>query len=74
MNDMHEQLPHSGKIKLYKDDKGWGFIENNDGGDDVFFHISACGNLEVRVGMKVDFSVTTGNDGRTKAGQVVASG
>lgn len=74
MSDVHAQLPHSGKIKMFKDDKGWGFIENSEGGDDTFFHVSACGNLEPRVGMKVDFSIEKGRDGRMKAGQVVAAG
>lgn len=31
----------AGKIKLFKEDKGYGFIKL-DNGDDVFFHKTAC--------------------------------
>ena len=58
-----------GKIKMYNEDKGFGFIRPDDGSNDVFFHVSSLREGdEVTVGKAVTFE--TGVDpksGKTKA-------
>jgi CspA family cold shock protein len=52
----------TGKVKWFNATKGFGFIEPDAGGKDVFVHISAVersGMDELREGQKVSFDVTT---------------
>jgi CspA family cold shock protein len=59
----------SGKIKMFNDDKGFGFIKPADGGDDVFFHVSALrGGDEITVGKAVTFEIGVDpKSGKSKA-------
>lgn len=55
-----------GKIKRITD-RGFGFIETSDGGDqDLFFHMSACSGVEfddLTEGQKVEFDIGQGPKG-----------
>jgi cold shock protein len=59
----------TGKIKMFNQDKGFGFIQPDDGGNDVFFHVSALKDGDdISQGKTVSFE--TGVDkksGKTKA-------
>jgi CspA family cold shock protein len=54
-----------GTVKWFSDDKGFGFIEREDG-DDVFVHFSAIqgsGFKTLAEGAKVEFEITQGQKG-----------
>jgi cold shock protein len=59
----------TGKIKMFNEEKGFGFIQPDDGGVDVFFHVSALRDGEdISKDKAVNFE--TGVDpksGKTKA-------
>ena len=62
-----------GTVKWFNAEKGFGFIEREDG-DDVFVHFSAIqgeGYRTLEEGQAVEFEVTTSDDGRTQASNVV---
>jgi cold shock protein len=55
-----------GTVKWFNADKGFGFIQPDDGGADVFAHysnIAAQGFRELKEGQKVEFDVTQGQRG-----------
>lgn len=56
----------NGTVKWFNDDKGYGFIEQEDGGGDVFVHFSAIngtGRRTLYEGQKVSMEVTQGQKG-----------
>jgi CspA family cold shock protein len=55
-----------GKVKWFNESKGFGFIEKNDGGADVFVHYSAVqagGFKTLTEGQSVSFDVVAGAKG-----------
>lgn len=56
-----------GKIKWFSEDKGYGFIEREDGGEDVFLHYSELkeqrGFKTIEEGARVEFEVEPGPKG-----------
>jgi CspA family cold shock protein len=58
-----------GTVKFFNTQKGYGFIQPNDGGPDVFVHISAVersGMTTLKEGQKVSFDTIT-ERGKTAA-------
>ena len=60
----------TGTVKWFNATKGFGFIEPESGGQDVFLHISAverAGLESPPEGQKVEYDLESGRDGRTSA-------
>jgi CspA family cold shock protein len=55
-----------GTVKWFNAEKGFGFIQQDDGGADVFAHyskIATQGYRELQEGQRVSFDVTSGQKG-----------
>ncbi len=64
----------TGTVKWFNESKGFGFLSQDDGGDDVFVHFSAIsgdGFKTLSEGQKVTFEVEQGPKG-PQASSVVA--
>ena len=63
-----------GTVKWFNAEKGYGFIANDNGGEDVFVHFSAIigqGYKSLAEGQKVTFEVETdARNGKLKAANV----
>ena len=66
----------NGTVKWFNADKGYGFIAPDNGGADVFVHITAvqsAGLDGLSENQKVTFEVETGNNGRESATDLKAT-
>ena len=67
-------MAKTGTVKFFNTDKGYGFIQPDDGGKDVFVHISAVERANMRTlteGQKISYEVETDRrSGKESAGQL----
>ena len=61
----------TGTVKWFNANKGFGFIAPDEGGKDVFVHITAlreAGLENLQDDQKVEYELQSGRDGRSSAG------
>lgn len=69
-------MPQVGKVKWFSNAKGYGFIEQEGGGKDVFVHFSAIegeGFKTLEEGQRVAFEIVPGQKGPQAANVVKVS-
>ena len=54
-----------GKVKFFNSSKGYGFIVDDETGDDVFVHVTSLNGLKINEGDKVEYVIEEGEIGKT---------
>ena len=59
-----------GTVKWFNAQKGYGFIQPDDGSKDVFVHVTAverAGMMALQEGQKLSYEIEAGRDGKSSA-------
>ncbi len=54
-----------GKVKFFNSSKGYGFIVDDETGEDVFVHVTSLNGLKITEGDKVEYVIEEGERGKT---------
>ena len=66
-------MRQEGTVKFFNADKGYGFITPDDGGKDVFVHVTAvqaAGLKALQDDQPIEYELIDGRDGRQAAGNL----
>lgn len=53
----------TGIVKFFNESKGYGFITNDETGEDIFVHVTALNGTQLNEGDKVEYEETEGRKG-----------
>ena len=53
-----------GKVKFFNSSKGYGFIVDDETGEDVFVHVTSLNGLKINEGDKVEYVIEEGERGK----------
>jgi len=62
---------NKGTVKFFNESKGFGFITPDDGGKDVFVHVSGLNGVQIAEGDKVSYEIEEGPKGLNAANVAV---
>ena len=54
-----------GKVKFFNSSKGYGFIIDDETGEDVFVHVTSLNGLKINEGDKVEYVIEEGERAKT---------
>ena len=54
----------TGTVKFFNEAKGYGFITNDESGEDVFVHVSSLNGISLKEGAKVEYVEEEGKKGK----------
>ena len=55
-----------GKVKFFNSSKGYGFIIDDETGEDVFVHVTSLNGLKINEGDKVEYVIEKGKEGKPR--------
>jgi len=57
----------TGTVKFFNGSKGYGFITNDETGEDIFVHVTSLEGVQLNEGDKVEYSEEDGRKGKVAA-------
>ena len=57
----------TGTVKFFIGSKGYGFITNDETGEDIFVHVTSLDGVKLNEGDKVEYSEEDGRKGKVAA-------
>jgi|TARA_A200000159_G_scaffold79533_1_gene73663 CspA family cold shock protein len=57
----------TGTVKFFNGSKGYGFITNDETGEDIFVHVTSLESVKLNEGDKVEYSEEDGRKGKVAA-------